>query len=230
MKKNSRWLYAALAPAILAGAACTSEMSAQKVRIEVPSIPLIKSGETAEIVLVPFRMDKEVPEFDLNRDLNDYLEDQLKTKFKGRITTKVVTWPAPTGQGKAGDGTADAGFWKKASLGTAGTIVLTGKAAFSQEARKALLSTEKRRFEGPFEPEKKWAERRTYDLKLDLVLLKADTGEILFQSTYQDTINYENMRQPPAFAFHDLLDRIRPRLLRALFGTDKIQDRFLLLK
>jgi hypothetical protein len=67
-------------------------------------------------------------------------------------------------------------------------------------------------------------------LKLDLVLLKAETGEPLFQGAFQDAINYENMRQPPAFAFHDLLDRIRPRLLRALFGADKIQDRFLLLK
>ena len=162
MKKNSRMALVALAPAILAGAACTvRDVRPKGPDRRSPPSPLIKSGETAEIVLVPFRLDKEVPEFDLNRDLNDYLQDQLKTKFKRPDHRRKSSL------GRRDRRTADRrdAFWKKAALGTAGTIVLTGKAAFSQEARKALLSTEKRKIEGPFEPEKKWAERRTYRLE-----------------------------------------------------------------
>jgi hypothetical protein len=221
MRKNSPWVFVALAA--LAAAGCTSEMTAQKVRIEIPAIPTLKTGDIAEIVLAPFQIENEVKDFDLNQDLVDYFQDQLKTKFKGPISAKTIAW---TGAETA----TDAAFWKKAALGPAGTIVLTGKAAFAQESRKALLSTEKRKFEGPFEPEKKWAERRNFDLKLDVLVLKADTGEVVFRNTFQDTINYENMRQTPAFAFHDLLLRIKPRLFRALFGAEKTQERFLLLK
>jgi hypothetical protein len=221
MRKNS--LPAAAFLAVLAAAACTSEMTAQKVKIEIPAVPSVKAETVSEIVLAPFWIDKEVKEFDLNKDLAEYLLAELKTKFPGRISSKPVVW---TGADMAARPEA----WKKAALGPSGALVLTGKAAFVQETRKALLSTDKRKFEDPFEPEKKWAERRNFELKLEVFLLKADTGEAFSQTTFQETRNYENIRQPADFAFHDLLDQIRPRLFRALFGSEKIQERFLLLK
>jgi hypothetical protein len=221
MRKNSGVALALLA--VLGGAACTSEMTAEKVRIEIPAIPVLETENFTEIVLAPFWLDKEVKEFDLNKDLADYLLEEFKVKFPGRVSTKPVVW---TGAEMAAQPEA----WKKAALGPAGTLVLTGKAAFSQETRKALLSSDKKKFEDPFEPEKKWVERRNFDLKLEVVLLKADTGKVLSQNTFQETLNYENAKQTPVFAFHDLLDRIKPRLIRSLFGSARIQERFLLLK
>jgi len=221
MRKNS-----ALVLVLLAGlgtAACTSEMTSEKVRIEVPAPPTLKLDGAAEIVIAPFWLEKEVKEFDLNEDLTGYLLEEFKTKFPGRVSAKPVVW-------SGAEMAAQPEAWKKAALGPAGTLVLTGKAAFSQESRKALLSSEKRKFEDPFEPEKKWAERRNFDLKLEVLLLKAETGETAAQSSFQETLNYENMKQTPAFAFHDLLDRIKPRLFRFLFGSARIQERFLLLK
>ena len=221
MRKNSGIALVLLA--VLGGAACTSEMTAEKVRIEIPGAPVIKPESLAEIVLAPFWLDKEVKDFDLNKVLAEYLLEEFKMKFPGRVSTKPVAW---TGADMATQPEA----WKKAALGPAGTFVLTGKAAFSRESRKALLSSDKKKFEDPFEPEKKWSERRNFDLKLEVFLLKADTGEVLAKNTFQDTLNYENTKQTPVFAFHDLLDRIKPRLLRTLFGSTKIQERFLLLK
>jgi len=221
MRKSSP--AALLLLAALSAAACTSEMTAEKIRVEIPAAPALKPEAVSEIVVATFWLDKEVKEFDLNRDLSDYLLEEFRTKYPGRVSAKPVVW---TGAGM--DAQPDA--WRKAALGPAGAVVVTGKAAFSQETRKALLAAEKRKFDDPFEPEKRWAERRNFDLKLEVLLLKADTGEVVNRNSYQDAQNYENVKQTPAYAFHDLLDRIKPRLFRNLFGSTRVQERFLLLK
>jgi hypothetical protein len=220
-RRNSLLAVAGLA--VLAAAACSSEMTAQRVKIEIPAIPKIKTPEISEIVLAPFWLEREVPGVDMNKDLAEYLIDQLRPKFSGRISAKPVAWTGP-------EMAADPEVWKRAALGPAGALVLTGKAAFSQESRKALLATDKKKFEDPFEPEKKWAERKTFVLKLDVLVLKAETGTVFYQGVFQESLNYENTKQPAAFAFHDLLDRIKPRLFRAVFGSERIQERVLLLK
>jgi hypothetical protein len=221
MRKSNR--AALLLLAALSAAACTSEMTAEKIRVEIPAVPSLKPEAVTEIVVATFWLEKEVKDFDLNRDLSEYFLEEFRTKFPGRVSSKPVAW---TGAGM--DSQPEA--WRKAALGPAGAVVLTGKAVFSQETRKALLSAEKRKFDDPFEPEKRWAERRNFDLKLEVILLKADTGEVLSRNSFQDAQNYENVKQTPAYAFHDLLDRVKPRLFRSLFGSTRIQDRFLLLK
>lgn len=84
--------------------------------------------------------------------------------------------------------------------------------------------------DGPFTPEKAWAERKNFALKLDIYLIRPDSGEILFQTEFQESMDYENKRQSAEFAFHDLLRRVRLKLFRLLFGSEKIQERHLLSK
>ncbi|MBM3293124.1 MAG: hypothetical protein FJY82_01225 [Candidatus Aminicenantes bacterium] len=221
MRKNN--LLALLLAAGLGAAACTSEMTAEKIRVEIPSTGVLKPGAAFEVVVAPFWLEKEVKEFDLNKDLAEYLLEEFKARYPGPVAAKPVAW---TGAEMADRPEA----WAKAALGPAGALVLTGKAAFSREARKALLAAEKRKFDDPFEPEKRWAERLNFELKIEVLLLKAETGEIVARNAFEDNLNYENTRQTPAFAFHDLLDRIKPRLLRFLFGSARVQERILLLK
>ncbi len=206
---------------VLLLSACSMETT-QKVKIEMPSRPEVRLDQSQEIIVTNFWLDKETKDFNLNQDLVHYFQEELKRPFKGKLSTKTVAWDSA-------DLPKNKDFWKGAAGDPQGTLFLTGKVQFNQELRKALLATEKRSIDdGPFGKEKTWAERRNFSLKLEIFLIQAENGEVLFQKEYQEQMNYPNIKQTAEFAFFDLLQRIKPKLFRVLFGTDRIQERYLL--
>jgi hypothetical protein len=219
MGKNSGLI---LSLALLLGA-CSIETT-KKVKIEMPSVPEIRLGQVQAMIVTNFWQDKEVKEFGLNESLVRYFQDELKRAFKGTLSTKTIAWDNP-------DLPKNKDFWKQAAEGAQNTLFLTGKVELSQELRKALLANEKRAIDdGPFAKESAWAERRNFSLKLELFLIQSNTGDILFQKEYLEQMNYPNIKQTAEFAFFDLVQRIKTKLFRALFETDRIQERYLLSK
>ena len=218
MKKYSWILVFVL---LLAG--CSMETT-QKIKIELPSLPEVRLDGNREIIIANFWLDKEIKDFDLNRDLVKYFQEEMKRPFKGKLSTTTVLWDdADLPQKKD--------FWKGAAGEGRDAIFLTGKVQFGQELRKALLANEKRAIDdGPFAKERPWAERRNFSLKLEVFLIQAASGEVLFQKEYQEQMNYPNVKQTAEFAFFDLLQRVKPKLFLVLFGTDRIQERYLLSK
>jgi hypothetical protein len=152
-----------------------------------------------------------------------YFKEELRLQFKGKLSTKNITW-------ENAEAAKNKDFWKQIPVESKETIFLTGKVQFTQEVRKALLEKGIKNLDGPFAPPKAWAERKNYALKLDIYLIRADSGEILFQKDFQESMNYESQKQTTAFAFYDLMQRIKTKFLRALLGSEKTQDRYLLLK
>jgi hypothetical protein len=219
MRKNSGLLIVI----VLLLAACSIETT-RKVKIEMPSVPEVRLDRSQEMIVTNFWLDKEIPDFGLNQNLVQYFQDELKRPFKGKLSTKTIAW-------ENADLPKNKEFWKQAAGDAKDTLFLTGKIQFGQELRKALLANERRAVDdGPFAKETAWAERRNYSLKLEIFLILSDTGEVLFQREYQEQMNYANIKQSAEFAFFDLIQRIKPKLLRALFGTDRVQERYLLSK
>jgi hypothetical protein len=219
MKKNSGLLIVI----VLLLAACSIETT-RKVKIEMPSVPEVRLDRSQEIIVTNFWQDKEIQDFGLNQNLAQYFQDELKRPFKGKLSTKTISWDNA-------DLPKNKDFWKQAAGDAKNTLFLTGKVQFGQELRKALLANEKRTIDdGPFAKERTWAERRNYSLKLEIFLIQSDTGEVLFQREYQEQMNYANIKQSAEFAFFDLIQRIKPKLFRSLFGTDRVQERYLLSK
>jgi hypothetical protein len=193
-----------------------------KVKVEMPGVPAVRLEAFQEIVLADFWMENDVEEFNLNRELLGYFEEECKKQFKGRITSRTVAW-------ENADQVKNRDFWKQTFPELRDGLVLTGKAQFIEENRKALIGGDKRPIdEGPFGPKKAWAERKNFTLKLDIYILKPETGEILFENNYQETMNYENLKHTADFAFADLLDKIKIKFFRALLGSERVQERYLL--
>lgn len=219
MKKNSAIL---VLLALLFGA-CMIETN-RRVKVEIPSPAEVRLDQTQEIVLTNFWQEKEAKDFNLNQDLLQFFQEELKRSFKGTLSARTITWDGA-------DLTKNKDFWKQAAADGKNALFLTGRAQFTQEVRKALLANEKRDIDdGPFGKEKTWAERKTYSLKLELFLISSGSGEVFFQRDYQETANYPNIKQTPEFAFYDLLQRIKAKLFRSLFSATKVQDRYLLTK
>ena len=221
MKRN-RMLLPVLA-AVLSVSACGLEPSV-KVKIEIPGTPAVRLDAYREIVIAGFWQEKEPKDFDLNKALTEYLRDELEHQFKGKLSSQAIAWPSA-------EAIQDKNFWRQALADPEGRLILTGKAQFSQDVRKALLAANRRDIDdGPFAPEKAWAERKNFSLKLDIAIIRPDSGEILFRKDFQETMDYENKRQSAEFAFNDLLQKVRLKLFRLLFGSEKIQERYLLSK
>jgi len=66
----------------------------------------------------------------------------------------------------------------------------------------------------------------------DLVayFIDARTGEPVFRRNFQETLNSENVKQTAEFAVFDLMGRIKIKLLRSLFGSERPLERYLLVK
>ena len=214
---------AALAAAALAVLpACGVVDVASRVMLDLPAAPAVDLKPFREIVLSDFWQEKPVTDFDLDAALLEYWRDEIEHPFAGRVTKAAIPWEdARTG--------ANPAFWKRALPDAAGRLVLTGTAQFTRENRKALVAGDRRELDdGPFAPIKPWQDRKVYTLKLEVDLIRADSGEILFRKEFAETADSDNPNAPAEFAFYGLLRTIRGKLFRSLFGAERAQERFLL--
>jgi hypothetical protein len=194
------------------------------VNVDIPGEAALNWADVKAIVIAGFFEEKSVQDLALSQTLAGYFRDELKTRVRASLAEKPIAWPSA-------DALEAKEIWKGAADGPIRTLILTGKAAFSRESRKALVEGERREIdEGPFKPVSPWAAKKAFSLKLDFALIDASTGEVAFRRNFQETLATDNTRQTAAFALYELMSRIRSRLFRALFGIEQPQDRYLLAK
>ncbi len=224
MPRDSRRAFLPVLALALALAACGVEPMA-KVSLDIPTRAGLDWKPVRAVVLAGFREDATVKDLALSRDLVEYLRDAIKGRLKSAaLSEKPVAWPSAESLG-------DAEFWKAAVPGPAGTLILTGRASFGQESRRALTDPERREIdEGPFKAVSPWSSRKAFTLKLEVALIEAATGAVAFRREYQETMTTDNARLTADYALYELFGRLRPRLFRALFGSERPQERILLTK
>lgn len=223
MKKDRR---AQIRPFILLLAlACAfcGQAAREKLELEISSPAAVSRETTDELILTPLKLTREVKDFDLAKELQDYWSGELASRFKGKVTPRQVPLDK--------DGLfQDEAFWKELCGGSARTLVLTGQAGFSQEVRKAILEKEKGSIQEPFTKEKTWDLRRSTTLEVRFILLAGDSGKIIADRDYSETLTSSNPKQLPVFALHELLQRLKVKFFRDAFGAARFQDRYLLLR
>jgi len=222
-KRNSLAPARSLAAAslLLAAAAC-SAVSTAPTKIDIPAVPAVKLDGVGEIAIADFLVDTPSKEFEIGPAITQYFRDAMKPEFKGRLSVVPLAW---TDAAMAGNKDA----WTRVLADPKGKLILSGRIQYAQDVRKALVSKDRRAIDdGPFAPEKPWAERKNFELKLDIYLVRAETGEMLLKKDFLESVIVENRKQPAEFAFYDLLRRVRLKLFRLLFGTVRNQERYLL--
>jgi len=219
-RKNSGLL---LFTVVIAAAGCTSDLSTERVRLEVPGKPEFMALNAPEIILAGLWVEAGIKDLDLSKEISSYWKNALKREFKGRLTEKSITWTNK-------EILTEKEPWIQVGQGSPGALILAGKVSFVAETRKALVASSSGKFDGPWDTPNPWAENKNFSLNLEVVLLKAEDGNVAFRKEYRESLNTENKKPTAAFALHDLLDRIAPKLLSALFGSPRSLDRYLLTK
>lgn len=197
-----------------------SSVSYWKMRIEVPTKALVDLKNYEKIFIGDFLIQEDREDFDLNRETIDYFTFEIGQQFKGKVSPHKITLEEE-------ETFDDKEFWKQLSSEKE-SIFLTGSLKYTQEIRKAILRTQKRRLDEPFAPEKAVEERRFFTLNLKLYLIETNTGEILYTRDFNESRGYTNPNQTAFFAFFDLIQRVRDKLFRTILGGPQIQERYLI--
>ncbi len=200
---------------------CCSVTNYWKVRVEVPAKIVLDLNQYSNIVVADFLIQKEHKEFNLNQEIAKYFEEGLEQKFKGKVSSKKVSLDKE-------ELFQDKDFWKSLIPGQEGTVILTGNVTYTQEIRKAILETRKKRDEDYYSRSQAIEERRFYTLDLSLYLIDPATGEALYTRTFKETQGYNNPNQTAFFAFFDLMERVKTKLFQNLLGGARIQERYLI--
>lgn len=210
----------ALLLALLLSFSCASS-DYWKLKIEVPERAVLNLDQFSEIVITNFLIKEERKDFDLNQELVDYFSFEIGQKFKGKISSKKISFEKE-------EPFKNEDFWKNLLPDLKEAIFITGSAQYTEEIRKAILEKKRARFEEPFVSERALAERRFYTLNLNLYIIDAKTGKALYERDFKESKGYENPKQRAPFAFFDLIQRVKSKFLRNILGETRIQERYLI--
>jgi len=145
----------------------------------------------------------------------------MARKYEG----KVYRQPVPADKaGAAGD----QAFWSGLPAEHGPGLFLTGIVLYREEVRKAILETDRKEIDGPFRQEKKGlSERRIYTLTIGVSLIRSGTGEVVLSKEFKQTTTYPDSNVPVSYAFYELSPHFRQMFLQAVFGEERLQERYL---
>jgi hypothetical protein len=192
-----------------------------KLRIEVPRKISFDLDRYNEVVITNFLIKEETKDFSLNQELVDYFSFEIRQNIKGKVSIKEITFEEEPFKNED--------FWKKLLPDRKKAILFTGGVQYTEEIRKAILQKQNERFEDPFVSKKRsLAERRFYTLNLDLYIIDAKTGKVLYKRNFKESKGFENPKQTAPFAFFELIQRVKEKFFRTIFGDTSIQERYLI--
>ncbi|HYA48098.1 MAG TPA: hypothetical protein VEG35_00240, partial [Burkholderiales bacterium] len=135
----------------------------------------------------------------------------MRDAFKGTVSRRPG-FPAPDAP------VLEPGFWRSAGVAAPPAVFLFGTAALSEQAQKALLEADLPK-DGPFKLEGHGlAERKRFVLTMDLALIDAASGEVIWKTQLKETRVSPYIVETPEFGLIELLPTVRARLLPMLFG------------
>lgn len=217
MKKNKFWLLLGVALLL----SCSSG-NHWKLKIEMPGESVVDLSQFEEIVITNFLIKHQTKDIDLSQEIKDYLITELGQNYEGEVISKKISL-----ENEAAFQNEE--YWQSLEKETENSLILTGIADYREEIRKAILE-EKRgeRFEGPFSPDRKLAERRFYTLNLDLFLIEGQSGQTLYKRDFKEVKGYKNPNQTAFYAFFDLIQRVKDKFFGNILGGKKIEERYLI--
>ncbi len=190
-------------------------------RIELPRKPPIPLENYDSFIVTNFMIKGEAQDFDMNKELTDFFSAEFEQELEKKILSEEISF-------KNEDMFQNQKYWQDLFPDQKGSLLFTGKLEYTQEIRKAIKSLQKRQFETPFPEESRIDSRKFYSLDLQIYIIAAQTGEVLYERNFKESKTYKNPNQTAHFAFVDIIQSVRDKLFRQLLGEEQVQQRYLI--
>lgn len=194
-----------------------------KLKTEIPRKVEVDLKKYNSVVVAPFLVKEGIPEFDLNKEIVEYLAGELTRKAGNTILTSNIAVEKEE-QFESPE------YWQNLEDDSEGNLYITGSAQYTEETRKALIKPGRRRFEDPFPDPAKLEQRKFYNLNVHLYIIDAKTGIPVFKREFKETKSYTNPNQTGYNAFFDLILQVKEKLFRAVLGEGRLEERYLIIK
>jgi hypothetical protein len=222
MKKNNISFYKTLLIFLIFSINSCSSISYVEIKTDIAETLIVNLDQFDKIMITDFLLKKDKPDFDINKEVKEYLAQELKVATNKETNIEEIS-PEEENVFK------EKNFWVRSFEGEKKGVFVTGSVGYKREIRKALVK-DKRKFEDPFTYEDRFAQRKVYALTLDLYFIDSRTGEVLYQRKFNETKAYENPNQTSYFAFFDLIYSIKEKISRDVLGKREPQKRYLIQK
>jgi len=194
-----------------------------KIKLELPIKTNLDMSQFKNIIIANFFLIDDKNDFEINPALLEYLSSELSQDLDKNISTNNIALDnEELFQNKD--------FWKGQAPGEDATAFLTGSIEYTSETRKALIGKNKKQFDNPFPSKNRLASRKFYTLKMNVYFINAATGEVIYETKFNETQAYENPNQTAEFAFFDQVHKVKEKLFRQVLGGERIQQRYLIAK
>jgi len=194
-----------------------------KIKLELPIKTNLDMSQFKNIIIANFFLIDDKNDFEINPALLEYLSSELSQDLDKNISTNNIALDnEELFQNKD--------FWKGQAPGEDATAFLTGSIEYTSETRKALIGKNKKQFDNPFPRKNRLASRKFYTLKMNVYFINAATGEVIYETKFNETQAYENPNQTAEFAFFDQVHKVKEKLFRQVLGGERIQQRYLIAK
>ena len=218
MKKN-KLLFVLI---LLCFASCSS-INYTKVAVQIPVKAALDINQFDEIIISDFLIKKEPADFDLNQELVTFFTTEMTQSIKGKVSRRRISLDNE-------ELFKNASFWRELLSDSQKTVLFTGIAEYTEEIRKAIIRTKKKRSDDTFSRSGAVEERRFYTLNLSLYLIDAQTGKTLYKQAFKETQGYKNPKQIGPFAFFDVAEKVKGKFFNQILSRVSAQQRFLILR
>ncbi len=196
---------------VLLASGCATAPPAPPRAAVVPAVSAAVPARFTEIVVPEFAETAPIPDLALGRRVAEDLAAGMRGVFSGTVTRRAGA-PGP------GAAALERDYWRAAGAGNASAAILFGTAGLTGRGQKALLEADLPK-DGPFRLEGRGlAERKVFVMTLDLALIDAATGDVLWKQTFRESRVYGYAQEAPEYALADLLPVLEARIFPLLFG------------
>jgi hypothetical protein len=196
-----------------------------KVSISLP-LPARLDTTGVQTILVVNYLENEHPDINLSNEVVRLLRRLLA---KG-TTFRVLDVPPPNlPEQNLADLIHNREYWREVGRRYGADLILSGQVDFEVVDQSGFVQED---YVSPVTGERvrrtRYAERESFGLKLDLLVLRGATGDLAYQDHYEEDALFEGKSTDHFQVLFDLVGRLEPEILGILTGHSRQETRYLL--
>ena len=218
-------LVRALAVPLLLGAGLGNALAgAVKVPIRLP-LPSRMDVRGVRTILVTNFLTNDDPDVSMSREMVDALRRLLDTKTSFQI---LDVEPPNLPEQTLADLVNNKEFWQAIGRRYGADLILSGRIGFDVSDQSGFVEDS---YVSPVTGQQiqrtRYTERESFELDLDILFFRGDTGELGYQDPFSEGILFDEKGVDHLSVFFRLLDRLEPEILGILTSHWRTEFRYL---
>ena len=201
--------------------------SSSQVLIKHPKRETALSGRFSRVYIAGFSPANEEQK-NLNFETTEYFRSELR-KYTLYDVIPLEELDLPSAEDEFFNLVDDNEFWQDMGNKVGADLVVCGRVNFYAEPSDGFYPYEYRDYRtGGYRTGQLLIQRTAMTIEMDMFFYEVDSGEIVYEESFGQTIVYRGRLDPTLQAFYDVMNRILPRFMDILVPREHDAIRFLL--